>query len=244
MSIAERVEKNVTVTQDSMTATAVVGPATPVPAPRVIASDLQRARRTSTAVARRGLDVASSALLMLILMPLFLVILVAIKISTRGPAFYVQDRVGLDGNPFPFIKFRTMIPGADTMRSDVLGVPDEDMPERYREDPRITPVGRVLRRWSLDELPQLLNVLRGDMSLVGPRPIIFDELPLLKPWEHDRHLCRPGLTGLWQISGRKETTWEERIALDLEYVRAQSLRQDARIMWRTFAVVVRGDGAY
>lgn len=211
---------------------------------RSFGSDLGTTGAATTALVRRGADIVGSALLLLVLLPLFLVIIVAIKLSARGSAFYVQDRVGRDGQPFPFIKFRTMIPGADGMRGEVLGVPDADMPERYREDPRITPVGRILRRWSLDELPQLVNVLRGDMAFVGPRPIIFDELPLLKPWEHDRHLCRPGLTGLWQISGRKETTWEERIELDLQYVRQQSLRQDARIVVRTFAVVVRGDGAY
>lgn len=237
MSTAERVEEVMSVTEESLATGAAV------PAQR-IGSDVQRARTSATAIARRGVDITGSAVLLLVLLPLFLVIILAIKLSTRGPAFYVKDRVGRGGEPFPFIKFRTMIPDADVMRSDVLGLPDEDMPERYREDPRITTVGRILRRWSLDELPQLVNVLRGDMSFVGPRPIIFDEVPLLKPWEHDRHLCRPGLTGLWQISGRKETTWEERIALDLEYVRGQSLRQDARIVWRTFAVVVRGDGAF
>ncbi len=215
-----------------------------IPQQRALGVELSRARAVTTDAVRRGLDVIGSALLLLILLPLFLVIVAAIKITTSGPAFYVQDRVGRNGSPFPFIKFRTMIPGADRMRSEILGTPDEEMPERYREDPRITPMGRVLRRWSLDELPQLINVLRGDMSIVGPRPMIFDELPLLKPWEHDRHLCRPGLTGLWQVSGRKETTWEERIELDLEYVRHQSLSQDARIICRTFGVVVRGDGAY
>ncbi len=242
MSVSERVEESMSTTQADDSGLALA-PVT-IPQQRVLRSELSRARAITTDATRRSADVIGSALLLLVLLPLFLVIVAAIKVTSSGPAFYVKDRVGRNGEPFSFIKFRTMIPDADVLRSEVLGVPDEDMPERYREDPRITPVGRILRRWSLDELPQLINVLRGDMSIVGPRPIIIDELPLLKPWEHDRHLCRPGLTGLWQVSGRKETSWEERIELDLEYVRRQSLSQDARIICRTFAVVVRGDGAY
>lgn len=194
--------------------------------------------------ARRIADATLAFLLLVMLLPLFLVIAVAIRLSSPGPVFYTQRRVGRDGALFPFIKFRTMVPGADQQRADVLGTPDEEMAERYRQDPRITPVGRILRRWSVDELPQLVNVLRGDMSLVGPRPILPEELPLLDSHHHERHLCRPGLTGLWQISGRKETSWDERMELDLAYVRAQSLATDARILGRTVSVVIRGDGAY
>lgn len=231
-----------TTTQVEAGAVALRGPA--VPQQRTATRQVTRVRATAGPAVRRAADFFGAALLLILLLPVLLVISAAIKMTSRGPAFFVQDRVGRNGEPFPFIKFRTMIPGADTQRKDVLGLPDEDMPERYRSDPRITPVGRLLRRWSIDELPQLINVLRGDMSLVGPRPIIMEELPLLKPREHDRHLCRPGLTGLWQVSGRKETTWEERIELDLEYVRSRSLATDARILGRTFLVVVRGDGAY
>lgn len=211
---------------------------------RSVALDPTPIREAVVPAVRRGLDIAGAGLMLLVLLPLFVVIMIAIRLTSPGPVFYVKDRVGRNGEPFPFIKFRTMVPGADTLRSEILGTPDEDMPERYREDPRITAVGRVLRRWSLDELPQLINVLRGDMSLVGPRPIIYDEVPLLESWQHDRHLCRPGLTGLWQVSGRKETSWDERIALDLEYVRTQSLRKDTAILVRTVGVVIRGDGAY
>ena len=114
---------------------------------------------------------------------------------------------GARGRPFYFVKFRTMVDGAHLMREEVLGTPDPDMPERYRHDPRITPVGRFLRRWSLDELPQLVNVLTGSMSVVGPRPMLLEEAHLLDDADQRRHLTKPGLTGLWQISGRKQTSW-------------------------------------
>lgn len=194
--------------------------------------------------ARRSLDIAGAALLLVILLPVLLVVALAIKVTTRGPVLYSQGRVGRDGQLFPFLKFRTMVPGADAMRAEILGTPDDGMTDRYRTDPRITPIGAVLRRWSLDELPQLVNVLRGEMSLVGPRPILPEELPLLESAHHRRHACRPGLTGLWQVSGRKETTWDERMELDLHYVERQSLSTDLRILTATIGVVVRGDGAY
>ncbi len=221
-----------------------LGSTAAIPQQRTARLSMTTVQAACVPAVRRGLDIAGAGLMLLILTPVFVAIVLSIWITTSGPAFYIQDRVGRGGQAFPFIKFRTMVPGAEDLRSEILGTPDEDMPERYREDPRITAVGRILRRWSIDELPQLINILRGDMSLVGPRPIIFDEVPLLKPWEHARHMCRPGLTGLWQISGRKETTWEERMELDLEYVQNRTLRNDTLIILRTFKVVVRGEGAY
>lgn len=194
--------------------------------------------------ARRLVDGAVATLLLLVLLPVFIVVVLAIKLTSPGPAFYTQRRIGRGGAGFSFIKFRTMVPGADSQRAEVLGTPDADMPQRYRRDPRITPVGRLLRRWSLDELPQLINVLRGDMALVGPRPILPEEMALLQPRHHARHVCRPGLTGLWQVSGRKNTSWDERMELDLQYVRSQSLPTDARILGRTVGVVISGHGAY
>ena len=208
------------------------------------ATQLRSQSRRIDPLARRSGDALIAGMLLFLLIPLFVLIAMAIKLTSRGPVFYSQMRVGRGGELFPFIKFRTMIPGADTLRADILGTPDEEMPERYRNDPRITAVGRVLRRWSVDELPQLLNVLRGEMSLVGPRPILPEELPLLDARHHERHHCRPGLTGLWQVSGRKETTWQERMDLDLAYVRQQSFATDVSIVRRTVRVVVRGEGAY
>ncbi len=214
-----------------------------VPAQRAAPVTWPRLRKIDP-VARRAGDALIAGFLLFLMIPVFVLIAMAIKLTSRGPVFYSQMRVGRGGQLFPFIKFRTMIPGADTMRADILGTPDEDMPERYRQDPRITAVGRVLRRWSADELPQLLNVLRGEMSLVGPRPILPEELPLLDARHHARHQCRPGLTGLWQVSGRKETSWQERMELDLHYVRQQSFGTDFTIVRRTVRVVVRGNGAY
>jgi lipopolysaccharide/colanic/teichoic acid biosynthesis glycosyltransferase len=193
---------------------------------------------------KKTVDAGGALLLLLLLLPLMLFIALAIKINSPGRVLYTQDRSGRGGARFRFIKFRTMVPDADTMRSEVLGTPDADMVQRYRTDPRITPVGRVLRRWSVDELPQLFNVVRGDMSLVGPRPLLPEEVDLLSPQHHERHRCRPGLTGLWQVSGRKETSWEERMDLDIEYVENHSLTNDVVILGRTVGVVLRGHGAY
>lgn len=193
---------------------------------------------------RVAFDAVAAALLVLLLLPVFIAIAIAVRVTGDGPVFYTQDRIGRDGKRFQFIKFRTMIPGADLQRADVLGVPDDDMAERYKNDPRITSVGRVLRRWSVDELPQLINVMRGEMSLVGPRPLLPDEVALLSPHHHYRHVCRPGLTGLWQVSGRKETSWEERMDLDIQYVETRTFRKDVQILARTVGVVFRGDGAY
>jgi lipopolysaccharide/colanic/teichoic acid biosynthesis glycosyltransferase len=193
---------------------------------------------------RHIVDRLLAGLLLVILLPVFLGIALLIKLGSRGPVLYSRPRVGLNGELFSFVKFRTMIPGADKLRDEVLGDPDDEMAQRYRDDPRITSVGHFLRRWSLDELPQLINIARGDMAFVGPRPMLPDEVKLLTPEHRRRHNCRPGLTGLWQVSGRKETTWDERMELDLHYVNTQSVRQDLSIVGRTFSVVLRGDGAY
>lgn len=175
--------------------------------------------------------------------PLAIVCLL-VKFTSQGPVFFVQPRVGAEGKPFPFYKFRSMRDGADLERLETLGRPDEDMAERYRRDPRITPLGRFLRRFSIDELPQLWNVVTGSMSLVGPRPMLFEELEQLENFHHRRHLAKPGLTGLWQISGRKDTTWEERMLLDLYYINRWSLSLDLAIIAKTFRVVLSGKGSY
>lgn len=193
--------------------------------------------------ARAVLDAILAAILLFFLTPVLLTIALAVSLTSRGPVFFVQDRIGRHGQLFPFVKFRTMNRGAHLLRSEVLGTPDEDMLERYQDDPRITSVGKFLRRWSVDELPQLLNVVAGHMAIVGPRPILEDEECLLEPRHRERHDVKPGLTGLWQVSGRKETSWEERMDLDVEYVRSRSFSGDVSIMARTAGVVVRGDGA-
>jgi lipopolysaccharide/colanic/teichoic acid biosynthesis glycosyltransferase len=164
--------------------------------------------------------------------------------SSRGPVFYRQQRIGRGGEVITVVKFRTMHVGADQVRREVIGTPDDRIAERYQNDPRITPFGRVLRRWSIDEMPQIIHVIRGSMSLVGPRPVLLDEIPLFADEDHRRHLTKPGLTGLWQVSGRKAVDWDERMRLDLDYVEHWSPALDLVIVGKTVKVVLTGKGAY
>jgi exopolysaccharide biosynthesis polyprenyl glycosylphosphotransferase len=193
---------------------------------------------------KRWVDLAIAVPLLILLSPLALLISLAIKLDTLGRVFYVSDRVGRSGEVFRCVKFRSMIRGADQQRLEVIGDPDEEIAERYREDPRVTRVGGVLRRWSLDELPQLLNVVTGSMSIVGPRPMLPAELELLGDEDHRRHLTKPGLTGLWQISGRKEVSWEDRMRMDLHYIENWSIALDLVIIVKTTKAVLTGHGAY
>src|SRR6185503_2425478 len=160
----------------------------------------------------------------------------------RGPALFRQTRVGRDGSHFTLWKFRTMVVGADRV---ALASNDVDGPLfKLRADPRVTPVGRVLRRWSLDELPQLVNVLRGEMSLVGPRPPLPSEVARYGDDVRRRLLVKPGLTGLWQVSGRSDLPWEECVRLDLRYVENWSPALDLMILWKTAFAVLGRSGAY
>jgi len=195
-------------------------------------------------VVKRGIDVCGSLALIVGLSPVMLLAVIGVRLSGPGPVVYAQQRIGRDGRPFTFPKFRTMVVGADRMRADVIGRPDSGIADRYRQDPRITPVGRFLRRWSLDELPQLFCVLSGSMSLVGPRPMLPEEFELLVGVHHRRHLAKPGLTGLWQVNGRKETSWDERMELDLEYIDAWSPFLDLIIIMRTAGAILSARGAY
>ena len=193
---------------------------------------------------KRAMDLALGTLGLIILSPVLVVIAVGIKLDSRGPALYVSRRIGQSGAEFGCLKFRTMTNGADTQRWRVIGQPDELIADRYRADPRITRVGRFLRRWSLDELPQLLNVVGGSMSLVGPRPVLPEEMELLADADRRRHITKPGLTGLWQISGRKEVAWDDRMLMDLYYVEHWSIALDVVILAKTAKAVVTGNGAY
>jgi lipopolysaccharide/colanic/teichoic acid biosynthesis glycosyltransferase len=198
----------------------------------------------SQRLVKRVFDVILVMPALILLCPLYLLISIAIKINSRGSVLYVQQRLGQEGKLFMFPKFRTMKPGSDEIRLDVLGRPDEKMAQRYKYDPRITSIGKVLRRFSLDELPQLWCVLNGTMSLVGPRPILPQEEEQLNDIHYRRHIAKPGLTGIWQVSGRKETTWEERMAFDLNYVQSWSLALDLILIARTFKAVITGRGSY
>jgi exopolysaccharide biosynthesis polyprenyl glycosylphosphotransferase len=204
-----------------------VGPACPVPA------------------WKRCFDVTLTCAILVAVWPLLLVIAVAVRLSSPGPVFFVQTRIGLGGEPFRMIKFRSMYADAERRRAEVAALSDrEGICLKVRNDPRITPVGRFLRRTSLDELPQLFNVLSGDMSLVGPRPALPEEVAVYPPEAHRRHAVRPGITGLWQVSGRADIGFAEMIELDLDYARRTSIPLDLSILLRTFRAVTAGKGAY
>jgi undecaprenyl-phosphate galactose phosphotransferase len=191
------------------------------------------------------MDLAGSFLSLILLMPLLVAIAACIKMSSRGPILYKQKRLGRGGKLFWCFKFRTMVPDAESelaRRDDLRAQFHENY--KIKDDPRVTRVGAILRGTSLDELPQLWNVLRGDMSLIGPRPIVEPELR--KYGAHASRLLsvKPGLGGIWQVSGRSDTTYADRVAMDLRYVESRSLGLDLRLLIRTAWVVLQGKGAY
>ncbi|MFG1947695.1 sugar transferase [Nonomuraea sp. NPDC048826] len=187
--------------------------------------------------------VAMTALLLLAL-PL-LAIAALIRATSRGPALFHQTRVGRGGKEFRLVKFRTMVTGAERLKDELADANEFDgVLFKMRNDPRVTRIGAYLRRYSLDELPQLLNVVRGEMSLVGPRPPLREEVAQYGADVRRRLVVKPGMTGLWQVSGRSDLTWEESVRLDLRYVENWSLVLDLQILWKTWSVVARGEGAY
>ena len=193
---------------------------------------------------KRSLDIVFGLVLFIVFLPFMLIGGIGTKLTSRGPMFYRQERVGRGGQLIRVAKFRTMRVGADQERDEIIGNPDDDIAERYKTDPRITGFGHFLRRWSIDEMPQVVGVIGGSMSLVGPRPVLVEELPLFGDADHRRHLTKPGLTGLWQVSGRKSVDWEERMRLDLDYVEHWSPALDLVIVAKTVKAVIVGDGAY
>ncbi len=194
---------------------------------------------------KRILDVTLTSAALLLLLPFLAVIALAIKLDSRGPILYRSWRVGEGGRLFVFLKFRSMIRGADSVRQHLIDLNEADGPVfKIARDPRITRVGALLRRSSLDELPQLWNVLRGDMTLVGPRPPIPEEVLHYESWQLRRLSVRPGLTCLWQISGRSHIGFDEWMRLDMEYIDNRSFRLDLKILLRTIPAVVSGTGAY
>jgi lipopolysaccharide/colanic/teichoic acid biosynthesis glycosyltransferase len=200
---------------------------------------------------KRVMDFALSAALFLFLLPVFLALSAAVA-ADGGPVFYSHRRVGRGGRAFGCLKFRSMRPDADRLLAELLARDpvaraEWETARKLRRDPRVTPVGRVLRATSLDELPQLINVLWGDMSLVGPRPVVQDELEqhyVPAAAAADYLSVRPGLTGPWQVSGRSDMLYEDRVALDAAYARNPSLRKDLALLAYTVVVVVRRRGAY
>ena len=203
--------------------------------------------------AKRAVDIVSSLFVMTIGAPLFIFLAAAVKFSSPGPIFFRQVRIGKDGEPFVFYKFRSMrhnnddAAHRDFAREFINGESAESRDRtvfKMVRDPRITAIGRFLRRSSLDELPQFYNVLRGEMSLVGPRPPISYELDHYQDWHRDRLKVKPGLTGLWQVSGRSGVGFDEMVMLELYYIGHWNLKLDLKIMARTLPVMVKGEGAY
>lgn len=196
-------------------------------------------------LAKRFFDVALGAVLVAVFAPLLAVVAIAIKISMPGPAFYTQTRIGLDGKPFRIIKFRSMVVDADAQLKELLKTQGTGSQPLFKvqSDPRITRLGHILRRSSIDELPQLFNVVGGSMSLVGPRPQRDEEVALYQSTDHHRLGVRPGMTGLWQVSGRSDLEWNQAREFDLYYAHNWSLKNDLKILLRTFAAVGRAAGA-
>ncbi|MGC4785040.1 sugar transferase [Micromonospora zamorensis] len=203
-----------------------------------------KARRTFWRVIKPLVERSIAALALFLLSPLLLAIAFAIKVDSRGPALFRQTRVGLSGKAFGFYKFRTMAMNADSLLAESSSHSEGGLMFKMRDDPRVTRVGRFLRRYALDELTSLINVVLGSLSLVGPRPALPAEAALYDERVSARLAVRPGLTGLWLISGASDLTWEEGIELDLDYVGDGSFRTDAKILSMTFGAVIGGRGLY
>jgi exopolysaccharide biosynthesis polyprenyl glycosylphosphotransferase len=194
---------------------------------------------------KRALDVSVALMTIVVGLPVWLVIAVMVKVSSPGPVFFKQRRMGRRGQPFEIYKFRTMRTEADREKEALSAANEVDGPLfKIRDDPRVTKVGRFLRKTSLDELPQLINVVKSDMSLVGPRPFVLSEAGRIDGWAARRFDVKPGMTGLWQVSGRNDLPYEELRRLDYAYVASWSLWWDLRILWQTPACIVRRRGAY
>jgi exopolysaccharide biosynthesis polyprenyl glycosylphosphotransferase len=197
-------------------------------------------------LAKRLIDICGSVGLLLVLAPLFVIVALLIKVDSPGPIFFRQERVGRNKRRFRLFKFRTMTEGADKLQQMLEGLNEADGPVfKIKGDPRITRIGKFLRRFSIDELPQLLNVLKGEMSLVGPRPLPVRDVERIDIQWHKRRLSvKPGLTCLWQVNGRSGVSFNDWVRMDLEYIDQWSLGLDMKILVKTIPAVLRGSGAY
>lgn len=215
------------------------------PLAEVVAEIRPLPRSLAARSAKRSIDLVGSLVGLVVLAPLFAIIAVLVKITSRGPALFVQERCGLGGKKFTFYKFRTMVEDAEERKADLAHLNEMSGPVfKIRRDPRITKLGAVLRKTSLDELPQLWNVLKGDMSLVGPRPPLPEEVERYDSRQNQRLAVIPGITGLWQVSGRSSLPdFDVWLELDLEYARRWSFWLDVRILLKTIVVVLLARGA-
>lgn len=198
---------------------------------------------------KRIFDLVVTTLGTICISPILLLLAILVKLDSPGPVFFAHKRIGKDGKEFPCLKFRSMCVDADVKLKEYLAANLEAKKEwdaefKLKDDPRVTRMGRILRRTSLDELPQLFNVLRGEMSLVGPRPIVKAEIPKYGDYIHDFYMVHPGITGMWQVNGRSDTTYEERVQMDSWYVRNWSVWLDIMLLWKTVGVVLSHKGAY
>ena len=197
------------------------------------------------AFAKRLFDIAFSTIFLLVSSPILLIIALAVKVTSRGPVFFKQVRVGRGGRYFYCYKFRSMCADAEAKKETLMHLNEASGPVfKIKNDPRITPIGGILRKFSLDELPQFINVLKGEMSIVGPRPPIPCEVNAYGPYERQRLAIRPGLTCLWQVSGRSNVSFERWVELDLLYIESMSFTHDLKIVLKTIPAVVLGSGAH
>ncbi len=196
-------------------------------------------------LAKRVIGIILAVGLLLLIWPVFLIVAIMIKIDSPGPIIFKQDRVGQGGRVFTFYKFRSMCAEAEKTRATLLDKNEASGPIfKIQNDPRVTPIGRVLRRYSIDELPQIFNVLKGDMCFVGPRPPLPCEVAKYEDWQFRRLSVVPGITCLWQVSGRSNLSFEDWVLLDLKYIDCRSVWIDVSILLRTIPAVLSGKGAY
>ncbi len=194
---------------------------------------------------KRAFDLVVGTIIVILLIPILPLVALMIKLDTRGPVFFKQERVGQNGKLFKFYKFRSMVHRAEQGKDGLPATNEQDGPVfKIRSDPRITGVGRFLRRSSLDEIPQMFNVLKGDMSIVGPRPPLPAEVTNYQPWHMSRLAVKPGITCLWQISGRSQIGFNEWMRLDVEYLKTRSFKTDLLIFLKTIPAVIARKGAY
>jgi exopolysaccharide biosynthesis polyprenyl glycosylphosphotransferase len=199
----------------------------------------------SYAALKRAFDLAVSLAAVILLVPIIPLVAIMIKLDTAGPVLFRQERVGKNGRIFKFYKFRSMYAGAEQRKKEIEALNEQDGPVfKARSDPRVTNVGKFLRRSSLDEIPQIFNVVKGDMSVVGPRPPLPSEVEHYQPWHRRRLEVTPGITCLWQISGRSHLSFNEWMRLDMEYLKQRSIKTDLLILLKTIPAVIARKGAY